>query len=110
VIPTIVKTLLGQPALVFRRRIGIGTSSSQHDRNPRFAQIRRIVQAFTEADAGGNLGDCRTDGSIRHIAHDVATWNGIVKLNKDGSEKEKLVMDTIKARFDNPQPRDYVRR
>jgi hypothetical protein len=46
----------------------------------------------------GKLGDCRTDGSIRHIAHDVATWNGIVKLKKDDSEKERLTMDATNAR------------
>jgi len=33
----------------------INTCGEQHHRNPRFARIERIVQAFTEADAGGNL-------------------------------------------------------
>jgi hypothetical protein len=37
-------------------------------------------------------------------AHDIATWNGIVKQSKDGT------MDVINTPFDNFPSRDYVRR
>lgn len=33
---------------------------------------------------------------------------GLVKLSKDGSEKERRIMDAINSRFDNSRSRDYV--